>query len=259
MSDLQPRARVVRQGKPLGPPSTVTRSQHDARYSGSTDVDFHGVVMERVDFSRVRFDGFGSSGSRFVDCDFAGCRFDHGLFSHRPQSLFVGCTFEKARFGAVSTGTARFERCRFTNVKIKKWFCSLTEFVDCVFSGRIESTNFYGRPEGPGSESLVPPRTVNEFRGNDFRDAELVDTSFRMGIDLRAQQLPEGDEYVFVDNLAARVEAARRAVVHWSDLDARRRALAALEGLAMDVEDGQEQLFARRDFAHPELVALLER
>ena len=215
---------------------------------GTADVLFDGAEMRNVQFSRQRFSRFTVVGkSRFVNCDFSGCSFQQSLFSHTPQVVYEDCRFDGARFGVIDPGQARFERCSFEETRIKEWFCTVAEFVGCSFGGRIEGTVFFGRPFGPGAESLDPRREINEFSGNDFRKCELIDTAFRMGVDLRQQQLPQGDEYIFVDRLGERTAIVQEEVANWDDPKARDLALALLKGLAEDAAGGQEQLFAMRD------------
>ncbi|MFI7603476.1 hypothetical protein [Actinoplanes sp. NPDC049681] len=84
------------------------------------------------------------------------------------------------------------------------------ELVDCVFTGKLRTTVFWdaapqpeaekryqwalrlfareGRPE-PSDYRKLARRPSNEFRGNDFSGAELIDVSFR-GIDLSQQRRP---------------------------------------------------------------------
>jgi hypothetical protein len=39
---------------------------------------------------------------------------------------------------------------------------------------------------------VTAAESANEFRGNDFTDARLVDVGFRCGIDTTAQRWPDG-------------------------------------------------------------------
>lgn len=95
----------------------------------------------------------------------------------------------------------------------KGFFGFDAEFIDCVFTGRAESMVFHGSPDDgledvqtlvEGVAELLDPveraalkarvdrasratgqdsldRSLNEFRGNDFRDMELVDVGFAVG------------------------------------------------------------------------------
>ena len=45
-----------------------------------------------------------------------------------------------------------------------------------------------------------------EFAGNDFRDANLVDVGFRLGVDLTKQKLPTGDQYFYIDQVSGFLE-----------------------------------------------------
>jgi hypothetical protein len=60
-------------------------------------------------------------------------------------------------------------------------------------------------------------RQRNDFRGNDFREAELDYVAFVYGIDLRAQLLPEDPRYLVLDRLGERIEKVRAIVARWPD------------------------------------------
>ena len=101
---------------------------------------------------------------------------------------------------------------------------------------------FHGLP--PGTERLEPPRKRNEFRGNDFRDAEIDDVVFTGWIDLHAQRWPDDEIYVNVDNFRRRLGKARADVKDWYERD-RAPALAMLDELAKRWCD-QDHVFTRR-------------
>jgi hypothetical protein len=174
-------------------------------------------------------------------------------------SEYVECSFDGSRLAGGHWGRARFVRCSFREVRLRRFFGFDAEFVDCTFSGRAEAMVFHGSPiDGPEdvqaladavADLLGPaeraalqaridrsePRTVNEFRGNDFSGMELVDVGFRRGIDLRAQILPVGADYVLVPDARAAVARARAGAGDHP----------RLRHVAEDVEDGQEQLLLR--------------
>ncbi len=68
---------------------------------------------------------------------------------------------------------------------------------------------------------------VNEFRGNDFRAAEMVECAFIRGIALDEQLWPEDldDHYVRLDRFQQRLTRGRDEILSWSDLTARGQAL----------------------------------
>ena len=167
-----------------------------------------------------------------------------------PQSLFRECSFREAAFRrGASPGLARFERCSFDGATIEEWFTHCAEFVECTFAGaKITTSNFFGTPfECYGWLQLRHRRARNEFYGNDFSEAELIDTSFVDGIDLDAQRLPTGPEYVRINDARRRIEQARPRVASWDDAAARRRAASVLNVLEYFLEGKQRDLFVRKD------------
>jgi len=267
--DLRVDVRVV-PGVPSVP--SQVRYTHDLRdvrlaEADGKDVDFKGITVERVDFSRLKIWAFTSSGSRFVDCDFGRTTFKmSGGFSFDPPSTFVGCRFERADLRAMfELESTRFERCSFINCRIEGWQSWCAEFVDCVFVGKIVRSRFCGCPSRPFTPCVgVGGRERNEFRGNDFSRADLVDTEFTYGIDIDAQCWPDDPVYVRLDRWPARVDRARADIARWPDDRERETALGILEilhGLGMEK---QEVAFLRRDTLrrHPAIrdrvFALLE-
>src|SRR5689334_12977367 len=116
-------------------------------------------------------------------CGFRRVRFENGYFGGGEgagfrQTLYRDCNFDAAFLEGMSFGTARFERCRFGDVRLRKWLSFSAEFVDCVFAGDIPEAAFLGRPPQP-----VAGRTHNEFHGNDFSRAKFGSVEFRGGID----------------------------------------------------------------------------
>ncbi len=201
--------------------------------------------FEAADFSARSFRHFTIVESRFVRCRFDGATIRQACFGAGvSQSEYLECTFDGARIWAPAPGNARFVGCSFRSASISDFFGLATEFVDCVFTGAIRKAVFYASaPEGPQKFG----RQRNEFHGNDFSGADLVDVAFRGGIDLREQRLPIGSQYIFIDDACRAIALAKSAGLVLSDLDLRRRVLAVLSILDRTVAGGQEQLLLRLD------------
>jgi hypothetical protein len=173
---------------------------------------------------------------------------ENGPLGQYPQSLFQECTFRAAefRFGA-DPGLARFERCSFDGATIEEWFTHCAEFVECTFAGaKITTSRFFGTPfECFGWLQFRHRRERNEFSGNDFSEAELIDTAFNAGIDLDAQRLPNGPEYLRINNAQKRIAQARIRIDAWDEA-ARRRVTSVLNVLEHEARE-QRDLFVRKD------------
>lgn len=161
--------------------------------------------------------------------------------------MFRDCRFDGADLRRVKPDQARFERCTFAHARLDGWIAANAEFVDCRFAGTLTKVMFSARPFGPAVKSLDPPRVRNEFRGNDFREAELVGTVFVRGIDLAAQRLPEDERYVRLDRIAQRLGRARAEIVRWDDHEDRLEALGLLRLLATNWREQGEVIALRVD------------
>jgi uncharacterized protein YjbI with pentapeptide repeats len=211
-------------------------------------VSFQDAVVEHADFRDTWWDDFWAAGSVFVDCDFRGSRFGHAVLGDiSRQTTYRHCQFDGADLRNARPGAARFEECQFAGAKIEDWRCFLNEFVACRFAGKLDGVGFSGRPWGPGADKLKPRRTTNEFRENDFRQVDLIQCSFKGGIDIGLQLWPASENYVRLDRARERVRTAREIVSGWSDQDARKLALIMLEVYSSSGYEEQEAIFARRD------------
>jgi hypothetical protein len=191
-----------------------------------------------------------------MGCDFSRFAPGGGAFGYLDQSIYLDCRFDGADLTQIAPGRARFERCQFTNVRIRDWFTSYASFVDCVFAGRIERSTFAGRwgiglPQEQG-------HAPNEFHGNDFSRANMVDTSFRYGIDLLLQILPGPPQYVLLDQWPARVARARELVRSQFPGSEREKALRHLEILSDQGSLEQSTSLLRRDEVHSDVLDVLE-
>jgi hypothetical protein len=121
---------------------------------------------------------------------------------------------------------------------IRQWFTFAADLVECRFAGRLNGVVFNGRDD--------TGRGKNEFVGNDFREADLDDVDFR-DIDLDAQLLPQGDEYIRLRDLQKRVKAVRKDVKTWPQGAARTNAEEMLRFVESVYED-EPDIFTKRSF-----------
>ncbi|MCK2217508.1 hypothetical protein MF672_027500 [Actinomadura sp. ATCC 31491] len=205
-----------------------------------------------------------ANGSRLTGCDFRGVHATDGCLGAglRP-SVYTGCVFDGAtlRGPGLDPGRATFISCSFREASLIRLSFLDAEFVDCVFSGRIEGVTFSAEPWARDAEL---GRTVNRYEGNDFSAARMTDVDFRGGVDLDRQRLPQG--HLVLRDAAARLDAAAREIAAWADPADRDEAESTLETLRFDVDGGQRDLFTDREFlvqglspgAAARLLAVLE-
>jgi hypothetical protein len=203
------------------------------------------------------------------------------------QSEYVDCSFDRSRLTPHGGGYARFVRCSFRDVIIRNWDCYHVDLVDCVFTGVLRSVRFWGRTpaewrhsdyeayvrfslkEGrgqpPDSVRELMLRADNEYHGNDFSSADLVDVSFRGGIDLSAQRLPSGDGYLYVPDAPDAIDRALALVDQRVPPELAADVVRFLRDiLGRTVETGQHQLllrdtnFASRKIVPPDIIAAFD-
>lgn len=207
---------------------------------------FDHVRLRGADFSKRKVLQLSSVGSRFESCRFDGSRIEGASFGSGGElSEYLDSTFDRCRIRFDAGDYFRFVRCSFTRVELRDWISFRGELVDCVFTGRLKTAIFNGTVPEEDQARLM--RTQNEFHDNDFSGAELVNVTFRTGIDLTKQRLPTGNDYFFLENAGDALIRARSKVLRWTQLEERRRALAFIQALKYEVEGGQRQVFVRRD------------
>lgn len=216
--------------------------------AGTGDQAGEELVVDRqeltgADFSGRRLRRATVVGSRLRSCLFQKVRIENAALGSGPEpSEYLDCVFDGARISH-AFGRARFVRCSFQDVILRDWNSTAFELVDCTFSGRLRNSVFYGHPDNLYVPSGDPTR--NEFHGNDFSAADLVQVEFRWGIDLSRQRLPDGPDYVYLPDLPAALARARGEVEGWPDDDRRRRARILLSTFEREVGLGQTQHLMR--------------
>jgi hypothetical protein len=222
---------------PAWPEETrIARDLENLRFQPATpNVVLEDVTARRVDFSGLRFLRFYADDCRFIGCDFSRVRVEWLPFGS-GGSLFRDCVFDGAQIG--DFGDVRLERCQFVDTDLDGWFTFAADLVDCRFAGRLSVVVFNGRDD--------TGRGKNEFVGNDFREADLDDVDFR-DIDLDAQLLPQGDEYIRLRDLQERVKAVRKTVKAWPQ-DAARTDAEEMLKLAESVYEDESDVFTKRTF-----------
>lgn len=220
------------------------------RSQGSTPPIEERVVLAEVDLTRADFSGrrmkyFTAGASRFTECDFSGVQVSHGgSFGGGGQyTEYSGCVFDRARLTRVSAGRATFVHCSFRDVRIRDMFSHDAEFIDCLFTGRIQGAVFNGRPAS--YEGMVPnPKKILEFRGNDFSGAVLEDVGFRTGIDLSQQSLPTSQDYILLLGAGPVLRHAQEIAEALPIEDPHRDSVRAALRVALDEwSDGQKDFF----------------
>lgn len=225
-------------------------SQQDSEPKQPDDervVSLHRATLTAVDFRSARFDKFTLGGCLFDRCDFRGLSLDRRLaplFVALPRSVFRDCRFDGADLRRAPLGQSRFERCTFDDARLEDSDIAAAEFIGCRFAGPMERVTFYGAPSSAHAKRMDPPRRRNEFRANDFRDAELIDVAFVDGIDMDQQRFPDDELHVRVEHFQRRLGKARSEIKQWYERD-RAPALAMLATLEARWRD-QDIVVARR-------------
>jgi hypothetical protein len=227
----------------------------EAKGRGQARLDMsHDIFLRQAHVIEGTYSGqrgsFEALGCVFERCDFTRMRPRELTFaSGREQTVYRNCVFDKSKLKNVVAGVARFETCSFLDIEIDGLFGHATEFVNCVFSGVLRHSVFFGRVSGIHRGTIS--RTTNEFRGNDFSAARFVDVDFREGVDLSLQRLPVGDNYLYLRNAVERLASLRRNYVQQTPSQRREEVFHFLKLVEDDTRQGQRDLLLCKDsFAH---------
>lgn len=172
-------------------------------------------------------------------------RVEHFSFgAGQATSSFRNCQFDGSIFSFVLPGYARLDSCTFGQATLQHLNADTLECIRCRFGGRIETAVFWGRIEDSNDRFLLN-RDCNEFRDNDFSDADLIDVDFRGGIDLKRQILPQWGDYLYVPDAPTVVKYVKTLVTQWTSSARREHALKLLQVYEFTLGTGQEQLLLR--------------
>src|SRR6476619_547588 len=113
-------------------------------------ISLSGCLVRGIRWEGCLFPRFFACGSLIESCDFRRARLENGYFGGGEnagfqQTLYRDCKFDEAVLDGMSFGTARFERCSFRDVQLRKWLSFSAEFVDCIFAGYMPEAAFLGR------------------------------------------------------------------------------------------------------------------
>lgn len=227
------------------------RSWRDPNERPMNSLDFKRADRVGEDFSGLTLDQFYADGSRFRECHFERMVVTSAVLGSNHLGVnteYVDCVFDGSRLTMTSAGYSRFVRCSFRDIVISDWICFSLELIDCDFTGaRLEQCVFNGTV--PPKDARRLRRTRNEFHGNDFSAAELIDVGFRTGIDLSLQKLPQGPDYFYVPDLAQAVRIGRAHVDDFDDSDLRENVEIFLDLAEENLEGGQRQtLYRPKDY-----------
>jgi hypothetical protein len=217
---------------------TVRGDLESGPFRAGTKVKLEEVTARNVDFGGLTFGLFVAERSEFERCSFEGAAIRFGQLG-LGATVYRNCSFRDCDLRGVDVAEARFENCSFADAKIEEWMTYCAEFVDCDFATRIVNCVFSATPRNCSHR-----RRKNDFRGNDFSRAELIDTVFIGGVDLDLQRWPTSEDYVRIDDAPRKIAAAKAAAVEWDPQD-REEALVELEVLSRFAEN-QDALFVRR-------------
>jgi hypothetical protein len=122
--------------------------------------------------------------------------------------------------------------------------------IDCGFPETTVRASVFHGISGAAQDGS-PKRKRNEFIGNDFSSADLIDVDFRGGIDLEKQMLPTGSEYIYIADtqVAAKLSSAFAAELDPQLADAKRaRSIQRL--MEFYQSNGQKQQLLRLHGCH---------
>lgn len=198
-----------------------------------------------TDYTPLGLKRFGSHGSRFENCNFEKLRLDSLSFgAGQVISEYINCTFDGSKFFANTLlGRARFLNCSFRDIRSSRFRLAAGDLIGCVFSGRMDSTQIWGRT-GPHAD-IYGDRN-NTIEGNDFSGVDFGDIDFRFGVDLRKQVLPVGPDYMLISDAAQVLARAYKDAVTTGDLENRQTLVRMIHSQQKAVDGGQRDLFVSK-------------
>ena len=181
---------------------------------------------------------------RLMNSEFINCTFDHWTVRNitrvgrNSYARFIGCTFSHLRASYMRTGGVEYINCQFKDAIVKRWDLTRGTWRNCTFTGTIREGVVWGYAH------TSPDHEPNECVGNDFSGLSYCGLEFRGGVDLSANSLPTGDDYVLIHDAAHRLTHVRDHAHHTSDHQVEVLASLALDNAVLG--PGQEPYFLFR-------------
>lgn len=163
------------------------------------------LVMENCVFKDCLFDKatfsiFNERSCRFQNISFRGADFNStGIGLH--CSTYEHVDFSNSDLRGASFYSPQFIDCLFINTKLTHVDFSASNFINCVFGGKLKSVWFNRYYRFPKDEERFGKAPVNEMKNIDFTSASLWDVMFTGGLDLSTIKLPSDGKHFLVSNL----------------------------------------------------------
>lgn len=204
---------------------------------------FKNVKASHQDYSGKNLIAFYISDSQFDNCQFENLTVKCMYFGGgETQSFYYNCSFDRSILNGPTGGNARFENCSFKDISITDFFFHKCEFINCIFTGKLNQIMFQGRL--CNDDISFVNRNENAFLGNDFSQAKFDDVRFKAGIDLSKQSLPTQGNYILISNAKNVFEEFKKTLISSTDENLKKNAWGLYKTLEKSiVEDGQHQYF----------------
>lgn len=202
------------------------------------NIEIYNENKEFSSFSNEKLSSFMAVDSTFSHCLFENMKVDNFCFGGGyNKTKYINCSFDNSVFSSKSPGFAYFEGCTFRNVRIKNFFCVEADFVNCIFSGRIEKGNFIGVYRDLDGTSII-----NKYEGNDFRLMLLDDVGFT-NIDFSLQLMPDNPHQFVISDVMNFINTVEYNIGNISDKAIRDAVVKVVNIIRLEVKGSNNQIF----------------
>ncbi|WP_111178559.1 pentapeptide repeat-containing protein [Nonomuraea aridisoli] len=223
------------------------RPETNTNKSADAELDVMGAEIKDGDFSLRKLTHITvTDGSVLTRCTFQGSLITAGgLGDGGAPSIYKNCNFDGCKIERTIPGHARFVACSFNGATIQNMQFLDAEFIDCVFDDALIRDVVFDADKWDADPSETP---AYRYHNNDFSSARLRNVSFRGGIDLDSQKLPQGEGYLLIRNAGRALTAATREIQTWESESCRTSADISLGVLQRNAARKQKNLFIEKEF-----------
>lgn len=214
----------------------------------SVDFSFAQVdysVWEKCRIANCLFDETKLKEIKFRAADIENCVFTKanmsGSFLNVNDGVnsgsFVNCIFKEVNFSNTSFGFPIIKDCIFEDCKFLATLFDGSRFINCKFIGVLDSPVFRGysvyaaKPALNIFKKFDPRDFPNTMDGVDFSAAKIVGASFTHDINLNKCKLPEGKEYIIINDLEYTMSTARKIIEEQWSGEYKRLGLGMIDGV----------------------------
>jgi uncharacterized protein YjbI with pentapeptide repeats len=203
----------------------------DLSYSDLRFIEWDKCIFENVYFEGSNLKQSTFTSSKFINCVFKKTNISVSYLASSwglDSGHFIDCQFIESNLSESVLHFPVIENCIFASSNLHATEFDGSRFKDCTFGGLVDSPFFRGYSRytenflGKYLGGYNKKKHCNKMINVDFSQAVMRDVVFSDGIDLTKTKFPQGEEYIFIKDIASTFKRVRKIIdTSWEGEDKR--------------------------------------